>query len=402
MNRTKFKLLQAVLTSRYWLILTLSGVYFVFFALNRGGVNFFIVLSVSFLILNVLTGEYPLKKIPGYYLIIVAICVYLLLVSVIVSPEQSHSRWMKNLVRMLGLIFCIHCLSQKKIDDRVVGFFAIVLSLGICWQFAVHVLFDMPYGTLTNRHYLASFTVCALPMIIYFFCVAKGWYKCIVLPIALIGADLLLQSGSRPAFLGIICGALFVIIFLTKGRGKWVGIASMLLVLGVLFITDYANMASRIEDLIVNIAEEERVQFCTEAWNKLEDNSLMSWIFGHGIQWFPVSYTENSVTIRFVSPHNHFLEIVYLNGLVGLILVYGGLAVLFLSVVNKAKQTHDKRVRILLKCILVTFLSWFIHCGLTFPFYSKYSIYSLAFILGLLLVLITKKSGHQQVKRLSS
>lgn len=396
MPRIKFHTIKGILTSKYWLILTLSGVFFVFFALNRGGVVLFIELSAFFLIINLLTGDYQIRKIPVSYMITAATCAYLVLVSVIVSPQESHTRWMVNLVRMLGVVFAMHCLSQKERINRVVAiFFPILLSLVVCWQFVARYFFNMPHGTFTNIHYLATFAVLALPMIIYFFCITTGWYKFIFVPIAIMDAEMLLRTSSRPAILGLAFGALFVIVFLTKGRRKWIGMALVFLVFGALYITEYANVAPRIEELIVNLATEERVQFWNQAWDDLKDNSVTAWFFGHGIGWFPVIYVEDSRMSQFVFPHYHFLEILYLNGLVGVGLVFGGFTFLFFSVIGKIKQTSDKRMRTLLKCMLVVFLSWLIHCGLTFPFYSKYSVYPLAFIMGILLVLVEKIDRHE-------
>jgi integral membrane sensor domain MASE1 len=149
-------------------------------------------------------------------------------------------------------------------------------------------------------------------------------------------------------------------------------------------------MVPRIEELLVNNTEEERVQFFGQVWNKLRDNSPMAWIFGHGIAWLPTTYTRDSVVNWFVFPHCHFLEITYLNGVIGVILVFGGLFFLFFSVIRKSKQMGNRKMRILLKCMIVIFLSWFIHGGLTLPFYSKYSLYPLGFILGAILVLVER------------
>ena len=204
--------------------------------------------------------------------------------------------------------------------------------------------------------------------------------------------ELLLQAGSRPAIIGIAFGTLFIIIFLTRGRYKWIGMTLIFLFFGILYITGYANIGPRIEELIVNLTKEERVQFWTQAWNALTDNSLMDWIFGHGIGWFPVHFTQDLApqVFHFVFPHLYFLEILYLNGIIGVVLIFGGLALLFFSAVNASKQTHNKETRTLLKSLIVAFLSWLIHCGLTIPFYSKNSLYPLAFILGLMLVLVER------------
>ena len=116
----------------------------------------------------------------------------------------------------------------------------------------------------------------------------------------------------------------------------------------------------------------------------------MEWLFGHGIQYSPVSYVpdSNSPAIPFIFPHNHLLEILYLNGIVGALLVLGGLAFVFFGLVREALQNLKRQKRILINCTLVVFLAWLIHSGLTFPFYSKYSVLPMALILGTMLVLM--------------
>ncbi|UCF90822.1 MAG: O-antigen ligase family protein [Desulfobacterales bacterium] len=392
MPSAKIETLRAVLNSEYWLVLALAGVFFVFFALNGGGTVVFIHLSVAFVIVNIMTGEYRLRSLPAPLLIATAICLYLLLLSFIVAPRQSHIRWIQNLVRMLGLVFAIHCLSRKRINHEVRAGTASVLALAVGWQFAARHLFNLSSGTFSNVHYLAAFAVLVLPVIVFFFGVTAGWYRFLFVPVAIMDVDLLLQTGSRPAFVAIVGSTLFIILFFIKGRRKWGGVGLLLLLLGTLYITKYAGMALRLEELVENLAQEERVQFWSYAWNKLMDNTLGAWLFGHGIGWFYTPYIQNSVRIAaFVAPHNHVLELIYLNGLIGFVLVYGGMFFLFTATVNVARQNRDRQIRWLARCLLVVFLTWLIHCGLTFPFYSKYSQIPLAFILGAMLVLLERK-----------
>jgi hypothetical protein len=80
-----------------------------------------------------------------------------------------------------------------------------------------------------------------------------------------------------------------------------------------------------------------------------------------------------------------------------MISVFGGIAVLLIFAMKAANHAASRNSRILIKCIIVTFISWLIHAGLTFPFYSKYSQYSLAFILGTLLVIL-ENPGYQKIK----
>jgi O-antigen ligase len=136
-----------------------------------------------------------------------------------------------------------------------------------------------------------------------------------------------------------------------------------------------------------------------KAWNALQENSLIAWIFGNGIGWFPIDYTKGSTLVQtMVFPHSFFLEILYLNGIIGFLLIFGGLSFLLVAAVITAKLDSGEKYGILLKCILVVYLIWIVLCSLNFPFYSKYSQYPLAFILGVLFVLLERRHSCRQNK----
>jgi hypothetical protein len=86
-----------------------------------------------------------------------------------------------------------------------------------------------------------------------------------------------------------------------------------------------------------------------------------------------------------VFPHPHFIEILYENGFMAFVLLFGGIIYLIVVAALYSRRTIDKNSRIFVKGLLVVLLSWLFHSGITFPFHSKYSMYSLAFILGTLL-----------------
>jgi len=191
--------------------------------------------------------------------------------------------------------------------------------------------------------------------------------------------------------------AFFVIIFLVKGRNKLFGVTLLFLILVVLFVTDYANMASRLNGLIAVLSEEERLQLWSNAWNKLVENSLLEWIFGHGIRWFPVCYTHPPhPDVTAVSPHNCFLDLIYSNGITGFILVVVGLTILISLVIKAARRDQHKKMRVISKLLIVIFITWLFICGLNFPLYSKYSLYPFAFILGIMLVVIKSKESKPE------
>lgn len=392
MNQLKFETIKAVFTHKYWVALTLAGAFFCFFALSRGGVNVFIEATFYFLVLNVLTGRYQLKKIPSAYWITVCICAYLLIVSILIAPHESHYRWMKNIPRMLVIVFGIHYLYQKKIDDWVIVFFGITLSVSVAWQFVMFHFYDMLAGTFFNTHVLAGFAVMALPVLFYFFWTISDWYRYLFLIIGVLAVYLLLQVGSRPAFLGLLFGSIFVLIFLVRGHFRWIGMSLISLSLATLFITDYNHLASRLKELLAFLSKEERVSMWSIAWNKILENSVLDWIFGNGIGYFRAIYFQDEiVNARTVSAHNILLDLIYCSGISGFILVSVAFAVLICSVMKASRQNQSKKIRIFSGCLIVVFITWSFICGLNFGLYSKYTIYPLAFILGPMLVVAQNK-----------
>ena len=392
MNQSRIGNIKAVFTHKYWVAFTLAGAFFCFFALSRGGVNVFIEITFYFLVLNVLTGRYQLKTIPAAYWVVGSISAYLVVVSILFAPHASHYSWMKNIPRFLVIVIGIHYLYQKKIDKWVILFFGITLSASILWQFVMFHFFDMPAGTFFNIHVLAGFSAMALPVLFYLFWVTTDWNRYLFLIIGGLAGYLLLKIGSRPAFIGLLFGLIFVVIFLVKGRYKWIGVSFILLSLAVLFMTDYNSLASRIKELIAFLPKEERVPAWSIAWNKILENSVLDWIFGHGIGYFKATYSSNpAINAHWVSPHNIVLDLIYCSGISGFILVSVGVAILVGLVMRASIRNQNKKVRVFSGCLIAVFITWSFICGLNFALYSKYTMYPLAFILGPMLAVIQTK-----------
>jgi hypothetical protein len=397
----KIGTVKEILTSGYWLIASLIGAFFSFFALNRGGVVVFIEAGACFVLLNLITGQYRVRQIPLRYWITLAICGYLIVFGFLFASHNVKTKYFEYLIRMLFIAFTIHCLSLKKIDTRVYKFLPIVWCLSICWQLAAIKFFNMPFGTYNNPHYLANFLISTLPLIVFSFWTAEGWYKWIFVLFALLDVELLLKTGSRPAILGLTFSSLFILVFFIKSRIRWVGFLAIVLSSGILCLTNYGGVAEHLEELIVNLRTEERIYFWKSALQMLGNNNTIDWIFGNGIGGYRAIYADYSAPQleQYFFPHLHPLGILYDNGIIGLSLVFGGLMTLLVLIVKTLRSKIGKNISTLLKCMLVIFLCWMIHSSLTFPFYSKYAQYPLGFILGTLLVLIEGKSSQsRQIK----
>ncbi|CAB1084235.1 hypothetical protein D1AOALGA4SA_11762 [Olavius algarvensis Delta 1 endosymbiont] len=383
-----------ILTSGYWLLACLTGAFFSFFALNRGGVVVFIEVGACFVLLNLVAGQYKLKHIPLTYWVTLAIACYLIIIGIFFASHEVKTKYVMYLFRMIFIVFTIHCLSLKEIDDRGYKLLPIVWCASICWQFAAVKLFNMPYGTYGNPHYLSNLMISTLPLLVYSFWISGHRYKWIFILIALIAIDMLVRTGSRTAFLAVSFSAVFSLVFFVKSRIKWTGLLLVALSLMVLYFSNYTGVVDRVKELLVNLTEEERVYFWKNALQMLEKNDAVDWIFGNGIGSYRVVYSDSASPQMqpFWFAHLHPLELLYENGVTGLLLVYGGLTGLFFGAIKSMKETIYENAATLIKCMLVIFLCWMIHSNLTFPFYSKYAQYPLGFILGTMLVLIDRSS----------
>ena len=388
----KIETVKEIFTSGYWLLASLIGAFFCFFALNRGGVVVFIEAGFFFVLLNLLTGQYKLKQIPLAYWITLAICLYLIIAGYLSASHEVKTKNVMYLVRMLFIVFTIHCLSLKKIDSRVYALLPIVWCLAICWQFVAVKFFNMPFGTYGNPHYLSNLLISTLPLLVYSFWVTRGWYKWIFVLIALLAVEMLVRTGSRTAFLAITFSVIFTLIFFTRSRTKWIGLLLVIIFLITLFLTNYGGVVDRVKDLLVNLTSEERFYFWKSASKMLKKNNLINWIFGNGIGGYRAVYPEYAIPKYrpFWFAHLHSIEILYENGIIGVLLVYGGLLALFGLTIKTLINTVSGNISLLIKCVLVIFLCWMIHSNLTFPFYSKYAQYPFGFIIGMMLVFIDR------------
>jgi len=393
-DRSLLETFKVIFTSEYWLLGSLMGAFFSFFALNRGGVVVFIEIGACFVVINLLLGEYRPREIPFSYWATLGILFYLLVASFLFSNQQFRTKYVIYILRAIFVLFTIHCLSQKQIDLRVYKLLPILWCFSVGWQFAAVKFFKMPFGTYSNPHYLANFMISILPLIVFSFWSADSWYKWVFVIFALMDVYLLLKSGSRPAIFGLTFSSITVIFFFIKSRLKWIGLLAVVFVLGIIYVTNYGGVANHLHDLLSSLKTEERISLWKIALQMLENNSITNWIFGNGIGSYSAIYPDYSGPQfkRYFFPHFHPFGILYENGIIGFFMVFGGFTVAFVMTLRALNKSAGKNISLLLKCMLVIFMCWMIHSSLTVPFYSKYAQYPLGFILGTMLVLINQSN----------
>ena len=379
--------IKKVLLNKYWLVLSVSGVFFTYFILNEMGTGVFIGTSAFFLFVQAMTDNYRIRTIPYLYLSLVTIVFLIIALSFLFSFNNTDMGRVSRLFKFLVIIFSIHCISRLAIEDHVVRIIQSFLLISILWEFAACIFFKMPFGTFSNPHYLANFTALSLPLLFYFFWVSEKVDKMVFFIAGLIDIHLLLISSSRPAILALFLSSMFVIILCVHHRYKWLCTLIIALLLLFVFLTDYMGVYSRFKDLVVHFKEDERWQLWDVGWKMLSDNSTAAWFFGNGLGSISQSFQKYVSVLGYdwsflTFPHLNILEILYENGLVGAMLISGGLMYLLYFMAKLVKKAENERRRVFAGCVLIMFMTSLFHSGMSFQFYSKYTLYPLAFIIG--------------------
>lgn len=389
--------IKAVLLQPHWVIFSLVGVFFFFFALDRGGTNVFIWSSGVFLLIHTVNGGYRIGNIPLNIRVFSAVAAILVMMSLVFSYEQTGIDRIVRIGKMLIIVFSIHFIGRTETARHAYTLFGMVLTVSIIWQFLARTLFAMPYGTWSNPHYLANVAVLSLPLVFYYFRTVPTPYNIFFLLLAVVDIDPVFRNASRPAFLALVVSSLFVITFFARSRYRWIGLLAVIGSLILLSTTNYAGFFEKLKDLIVNVSNEERVTIWKYSWTMLQDNSPLAWFVGNGIgstkdilQKYSTAYPLYK-NINF--PHNFFIQILFENGLIGSVLVFGGLAHLLYQFIKLSHTAVDPSVHLFVNCMMAAFLNCLIFTGLTVGFYSKYTLYPLAFIIGTLFVMLEKSQN---------
>lgn len=391
MKRAKSDAIRDILLHPNWILFSLTGVFFFFFALNRGGVNVFFWSGGVFLLVHLAHGDYGINTIPRYHLWLLGICASLVLMSLIFSYAHTDTHRVFRIGKMLVIVFCIHFISRTEAAQHAYSLLGVLLTVSIAWQFVVRSLFGLPYGTWSNPHYLANVSILTLPLVFYYFRTAPKPYYFLFLLLFFMDIDPLFRNASRPAFLALFVSTLFVLTFFTRGRYRWIGLLSVSACLLLLVVTNYGGFFDKLKELVANAVDEERVHIWQYSLRMLQDSSPADWLVGNGIGRsaviLPTYAIADPLYKDFNFPHNFLIQILFDNGIIGAALVFGGLAFLLYLFIKLARTVDDAPGHLFINCMMAIFLNWLIFTSLTVGFYSKYTLYPIGFIIGTLFVL---------------
>ncbi|KXS54950.1 MAG: hypothetical protein AWU57_646 [Marinobacter sp. T13-3] len=252
-----------------------------------------------------------------------------------------------------------------------------------------------------NPHYLANY---CLISIIFFSCCFVRWNNYVArfafLALIILTCYLLLKSQSRPAWISIFFVAVAMTCIYLRGRRLLVALLCMFSCIAFLYLVFPSAFGDRINQLLYNIYDEERVRIWADSLVMLSDMPVGGWFFGYGpgsSQSFMPSYMADQYSnIEF--PHNFIIELIFESGLVGLCL--WSFIFYFFFRVGVRGAAIDGCYR---PYILIMLWGMAAHLGFVsviIPFYSKHVLLSQAPFWGLIFWL-SQKNRHLSLQGLS-
>jgi O-Antigen ligase len=325
----------------------------------------------------------------------------LLLLNYIATGHLNYKDYSRNIFNAYGLAIITAALAfhdQARLTDwgtklakLLTTSYTIIQLLAIQYHWG-------DYGTTKNPHFLALYAAICLCVSLFFYFRSKSKFRIFYIVQACILLGIVLFTSSRPVWIGLILSTGFVVQYLKKEN--WLKYATVFVAVQLLLIyTDLYHYRSRFYELITHITTEERVMIWQDAWVLQKGSDFASWFYGHGLNSFLNDFKVVSryhVIYDVKSPHNLFLEILYTTGVVGVSVVFAFYYLLYRNWLfykcNNSQHSHLASV-----ILIITTVSLILN-GLNFPFASTSSIYPVAFITGLVLILNASVSANRQYK----
>jgi O-antigen ligase len=401
----------------HYLILELAIIgSFIAFTLNPGSLGDMMRICGAIFLFNMLIGNYHIGDVTTGHLLFLGIFLIMLLINGFMPDEMIHDRSLRYFLTLPGMILAIHCLAKKKQpDSRTLMIYAGIAIAALLIHFiAYHTVERVmkggleTYSLFSNMHHFGSFASLILPVLFYLAIQNKGLLR-FLCGVCIVGAFYLLwESTSRISWLSFFVSALVAAFVFLRSKKLLLALPGIIAVsFAAAYVSGLGAIKNRITDLLVNWRTEERVTVWTDTLRMLSDNSISDWLLGHGIGSFRYyfsaydTFKQDGKSLSWNFPHNFILQIIFENGIIGLLAISAGMALLVIGLGRGYRRLNNVSDRYSLVLIYILFWINFIHGALTLSVYHKYFIYPLSMIIGISLILLEKTGQNRPLKTLA-
>jgi O-antigen ligase len=387
---------------------------FIAFTINPGSLGDLMRICGVIFLINMVIGNYRMGDITVAHWVVIGIFLITLLINSFMPDEMIHRRSFRYFLTIPGMILAIHCLSKRaNPQSRTLLFYGGIAVLALIVQLIGYHTVERvvnpggleSYSLYSNMHHFGAFASLILPVLVYFATQIKGWLRLSCVGGAIVAFYLLWESSSRISWVAFFSSILIAILIFFRKRELLLGLAGFFIIsLIAALVSGFVAIKNRILDILANWRSEERVTVWTDTLNMLGDNSVKDWLLGHGIgsfrYYFPDynTFKVNGKIVDWNFPHNVFFQIIFENGVIGLVMFLGGTVLLMIGIWRGYHRLKHQSDRYLLVTLFILFWMNFIHTALTLSFYHKYFIYPFSMIIGILLILLEKAGQNKPLK----
>ena len=383
-----------------WMAAAVAAVVFLQFALDRGGSDQAIWVAGLLLAVQPFDQDRLRRTLSPRVLVVLGIAAALLVLSWAFFPAATDTHRSLRILWFLVLVLVVHHLAHR-LPERGWLWLSSLISLIVLWQLGARHLAGHLFGTFDNPHYLAYFGSLLLPALVLLVAELEPPYRWLAAIVLLLDFDPILNILWAPTIpLLAILAALLAVVWSAAGprlrRGLMLGGAA--LVTGLALYLPGKHLTPIGQPIP---GDDERVQIWSDTAHMIAAGDSAAWLIGHGIGSFQDAFPHYASPAyrAFALPHNHFLELLYENGLIGLAMVAGGLGALARRALRQARTLEPRALRRIAQCNLATLTIWFCFSFLAFSVYSRYTLYPFAILLGVHLFLSDELDGQTRARR---
>ena len=384
---------------------------FLAFAFHPGSLIDIMRLGLIMYLIHLMVGNHHLRYLSRAHLVMFGVMLIILMLNLTVPLSQIHPSALANFIAVPGLVLVCHLLACKSTDrtttlKKTIGLTAV--GIAVVGQLIIMLLStganDGAYG---NIHHLGLFASVCIPLAGYFALAFKRSARLIAILLVILALYLLWESGSRVSWLAFFLSILLTAVASPAKKQSFYILLS-LAGIGVItaVISGFENIGVRLGEFLTTWRTEERVYIWRDTLELLNQNSVADWVRGRGIGSFRFFFKDypglslQKLEALPTFPHNVGIQVLFENGIIGLILIFGALGAFVRKLWLGIRRSENSDFRYIYTACFIIFWVLFLHTLLTKSIYSKYITYLFSMVAGIALALDQKEGQAKMLTHL--
>jgi O-antigen ligase len=229
-------------------------------------------------------------------------------------------------------------------------------------------------GYFRNAHWAAQAALLVFPFLVYLSWLSGGIRRFLYLAFIVICLMIIGLTNAAAAFLAL-AGVLLVLAWYLGGSGAQRGLRVAFASVALLLVASYYYAdGSYFQLILAKIAKDERWMLWQISWRLQEQSTLWQWIFGHGFEVYGQVHNTYAIPRGFelaYCQHNMVLEVLYSNGVVGLLVLLGFLVAFLRYLHGILSVDADGALKVARVVVVASFYGLLIDAMFVYPFVSR-------------------------------